>query len=169
MNFLNNIYINLLIELLVNENNKTANINYINWEIDISNQKDHDDKLEIIRTNDSYLDWFIDNAVLNEHQVILETPMHEQTITSLEKENFTTYSNFEKFKRNNQDREESEKDDIKKVSRIILNNAPVLLKSIVDLLVRQKVQGTFKFSWINFLMIYLQISIQKKNQSMMKI
>ena len=106
----------------------------------VKNLKDHDNYYEVVRTNDSYLDWFIDNAVLIEHHLTLETPMHEQTITSLEKDNFSSLSWIVPFRSKNKSFSESEEFEFKMAARVIIQNTPVLLKLIVEFLVKQKIQ-----------------------------
>jgi hypothetical protein len=77
-----------------------------------------DIKLERIESNDSYMNWFITNAVLNEDLIIAETPLHEETITSFRQ----NASNFE------------EAVEGSKHINTILKNSPVLIKPIISFL-----------------------------------
>lgn len=89
---------------------------------------DQDNQPEQIHTNDSYLDIFM-QANLNENDVIDETPMHEQTVTSLLKE----YDDFNTIMQTMDLNSKSE--------NVILSNSPILIKPIIEFMFKP-IKGT---------------------------
>lgn len=99
---------------------------------DFSRQKDQDNIDEEVSSNDSYLDWFIEDAVLIEANIFKDTPLHEQTITYARRNELNSKQLFD----------DSDLDDDRcsySVAAIatITENAPVLLKPIVEFLIKQ--------------------------------
>ena len=96
-------------------------------------QKDQDNIDEEISSNDSYLDWFIDNAVLNEDWIFKDTPLHEQTITYAKRNELNSMQLID-----DEDLDDDKNYYSVTAVKTIIENSPVLLKPIVEFLIKQR-------------------------------
>ena len=69
--------------------------------------------------------------------------MHEQTVTSLEKDNFSEYFNFDTFRKTSNEANKNSVSDLKKAAKVIIENAPILLKPIAEFLLTNTEIGIF--------------------------
>ena len=113
----------------------------------LNKQKDQDNIDEEIVSNDSYLDWFIEDAILIEDKICKDTPLHEQTTTHAQR-NELNFNKFDDIFDSEYYKEEKECYS-KFASSTIIDSSPVLLKPIVEFLIKPKIKSKYMNIKIN--------------------